>query len=226
MAINNLDSMRLIVDIETAPIDDAAEYLDLSDIQAPANYKDEAKIAAYCEGKRSEMVNRAALDLDLCRVVALGFMREDWNDPEVLVAPNDAHEAAIIEAFWRQLGQRASIGYNSIGFDLCVLLRRSLYLGVHSPMLNLDKYRTPHIDLQQRLSFNGTKPYRSLDWYCKRLKLDVPADDNTGREIGQLVKDGNWDAVADHCRADVIKTAKLAERMGVLKRHVEAEMVL
>lgn len=215
---NNVFGMRYILDIETVPIGNAAEYLDLSDISAPSNWKDPIKIAEYCKEKQAEMVSKAALDLDLCRVVAMGWMREDWNDPVVLVIERDEMEAHTIRTFWDELDNRVTVGYNSIGFDLPILLRRSLYLGVHAPMLNLDKYRSPHLDLQQKLSFNGTKPYRSLNWYCKRMGLDVPCDTTSGKDIGQLVAEGQWEAVGAHCRSDVLKTKALAERLGLFAK--------
>lgn len=224
MTINNLGAMRYVIDIETFPLDNCGDFLDLSDISAPANYKDEAKIAAYIAEKKAEIISKAALDLDLCRTVAVGYVREDENDPTVNTAKDDAAEAYLLRNLWDELDNRITIGYNQVGFDLPILLRRSLYLGVHAPALNLDKYRSPHIDLQQRLSLNGTKPYRSLNWYCKRFGLDVPADTNSGKDIGQLVTAGKWEDVAAHCRADVLKTRALAERMGVL--HASMEMAL
>jgi predicted PolB exonuclease-like 3'-5' exonuclease len=225
--LNNAGAMRYVIDIETFPLGNCGDFLDLSDISAPANYKDEAKITAYIAEKKAEIISKAALDLDLCRAVAVGWVSDDENEPTVRVADDDQREASMLRDFWDELDNRVTVGYNQVGFDLPILLRRSLYLGVHAPALNLDKYRTPHIDLQQRLSLNGTKPYRSLGWYCKRFGLDVPEDANTGKDIGQLVTAGQWDAVAAHCRADVIKTRLLAERMGVLQARVEQpEMVL
>lgn len=225
MGLQNFDALRFILDIETCPLENAGDYLDLSDISAPANYRDEAKIKAYCDEKRAEIIAKAALDLDLCRVVAIGWMREDWNEPVVVYAMDERTEARTIKDFWDALDNRITIGYNQVGFDLPILLRRSLYLGVPAPAMSLDKYRSPHIDLQQRLSLNGTKPYRSLNWYCKRMKLDVPCDDTSGKDIGQLVSEGKWDDVAAHCKADVIKTATLAHRLGVL-RYQPVEAVL
>lgn len=252
MGLNNIDAMKYLIDIETAPLTNCADYLDplepiappdLSLITAAKNLTDPVKIAADLEKrkqaavdahrdacqqqeqKRRELLERCGLDLDLCRIVALGWMREDEQLPDVATCVTEEREAGVLRMFWDELDNRVTIGYNQVGFDLPILLRRSLYLGVHAPALNLDKYRSPHIDLQQRLSLNGTKPYRSLNWYCKRLNLDVPCDANSGKDIWQLVMDGQWDAVASHCRADVLKTKALAERMGILKAQ-PAEMVL
>lgn len=253
MGLNNIDALRYVIDIETVSLADAEQYLDpivpipepdLSLVTAAKNLTDPVKIAAdlekrkqaaleayreACEAqqaKRREMLEKCALDLDLCRIVAIGWMREDWNEPTIHVACDDATEAVMLHGFWDELDNRVTIGYNQVGFDLPILLRRSLYLGVHAPQLNLDKYRSPHIDLQQRLSLSGTKPYRSLNWYCKRMGLDVPCDETSGKDIGQLVAAGDWNAVCEHCRADVLKTKALAERMGLLKPQSVEEMVL
>lgn len=218
MGMNNEGAMRYVVDIETVPIPNAAEFLDLSDISAPSNWKDEEKIRAYCQEKQADMVAKAALDLDLCQIVAMGWQREDWSEPEVYTTQTRTSEAEILTAFWHELDDRVTVGYNSLGFDLPVLLRRSLYLGVPAPRLSLNKYRTSHLDLQQILSHEGTKPYRSLNWYCKRWGITVP-DDTAGKDIGRLVAEGDWEAVRAHCRADVLKTKALAERVGVLQQY-------
>lgn len=223
MGYNNRDALRVIFDLETVPLPDAADYIDTSEMAAPSNWKDEAKIKANIEEQKTKAVARAALDIDLCRIVALGWMPEDTNEPTVklLRTPDPAMEAALLRQFWDELDERATVGKNSLGFDFPVLLRRSMYLGVQAPAINLDKYRTPHIDLQQRLTFNGTvKPTRSLDFYCKRLRIDVP-DTVSGKDIGALVAAEQWDAVIGHCRADVLKTKALAEKMGLLKQQLE-----
>lgn len=217
MGMNGHGALKVIVDIETFPIADAAEYLDLTGFSAPTNWKDPEKIAANIKEQQQQAINKAALDLDLCRMVCIGWLVEGRDRPTVMTAADDLMEAAALEEFWGVLDERSTIGYNQVGFDLPILLRRSLYLNVPAPMLNLDKYRSNHIDLQQRLSMNGTKQYRSLNWYCKRMKFDVPCDLNSGKDIGQLVTDGKWAEVAAHCEADVLKTAALAERMGILK---------
>ena len=117
------------------------------------------------------------------------------------------------------LDERATIMYNSLGFDLPILQRRSLYLNVQAPILNLDKYRSPHLDLlQQRMSLNGTKPYRKLSWYAKRFGLDVPADETSGKDIGAMVTAGDWAGIAAHCSCDVRLTRALAVLMGYVAK--------
>lgn len=247
MGLNGEEALRVIVDIETAPLDDAAQYLEpLTPIEAPdlslitpaKNLVDPAKIATdidkrkqaamdayreqcqHQEFKRYELLERCALDVDLCRIVAIGYQREDWSEPHVHVLLTQAAEANWLGTFWCEIGQRTTLGYNTLGFDLPVLMRRSLYLGVPHPFVSLDRYRTNHIDLQQKLSFNGLLKFRGLSFYCKRF--GIPCEDETpGSQIGELVKAGEWDRIAAHCRSDVLKTKALAERMGFLKAQLE-----
>ena len=217
MGLNNRQALRVVFDIETIPLPDAADYIDTSNFAAPSNWKDPVKIAANIEEQKQAAISKAALDLDLCQVVAIGWMQEGWNEPVMVVAEKPSEEAPMIREFWDALDERVTVGKNSIGFDLPVLLRRSLYLGVQAPMLNIDKYRSPHIDLQLRLTHHGAFKFRSLDFYCKRFGI-VVEDGFSGKDIGALVEAKNWYAVKAHCRADVLKTKALAEKMGLLKQ--------
>lgn len=218
MSLNNSRALRVVLDLETIPLPDAGEYLDFSDIAAPSNWKDPIKIARYCDEAKAKKLEMAALDLDLCQIVALGWLVEDSQlDPVVMTA--DEHcEAAMLSTFWHALDERSTVGFAQVGFDLPILSRRSLYLGVPAPALNLDRYRTNHLDLQLRLSFNGAKTFRSLAFYLKRFGIDASDDPTTGKDIAAFVKAGNWAAVAHHCKCDVLHTKALAERMGYLKQ--------
>lgn len=202
----------LVLDIETFSIANADAFLE--PVSAPSNYKDEAKIAAYCAERRVELLARCALDPDLCRIVAIG-LSDDTGDRVSLVEDEQDEHGTLCEA-WGAI-QRADIliGFNLLAFDLPVLIRRSQYLGLPVPLLNLDKYRTPHVDLIERLSFNGKIKAHSLDFYCARFGI-LSDDPHDGADIDALVKAGEWDAIAAHCRSDIAKTKALAERLGYL----------
>ena len=210
----------LVFDVESVAIANATEYLEPA--TAPSNYKSEAAIASYVAKANAEQLAKAALDVDLARIVCVGF--SDGNTTLVAVCKDEDDEASALTAFWRKVAVPASIsdrptlvGFNCVGFDLPLMLRRSLYLGVKAPRLQVGKYRHDGIeDLMLTLSFDGALRYRGLDFWRRRLALDVPPDPHTGGNIAGLVADGNWSAVADHCRSDVNTTAALARRMGVL----------
>ncbi len=201
-----------VFDIETAALADAADYV--VPPKPRANLKDPAKIQLDLAEKTAAQLERAALDPDLCRVVAVGWDCD--GRMESAVCEDAAQERLLLDRFWQRTRGATLVGFNCLGFDLPVLLRRSLYLGVPAPQFALNKYRPGSVvDLMQRLAYQGTLTYRSLAFYCKRFGLDVP-DAVTGADIGALVDAGAWRQVHDHVRADVAKTTALARRVGIL----------
>ena len=211
MGYNDGHVRHIVIDIETVAAPGCADLLD--PVKPPTNYKDPAKIAAYCEEKQVERIATAGLEADLCEVVAVGWQVE--GSSTAVLTRGEASERDMLGTIWDKIDVCPVIGFNVLGFDLPVLIRRSQLLGVIYPNLNLDRYRTPHIDLIERLTFNGKLTYRSLAFYCRLF--GIPCKDTTkGADIAQLVTKFRWDAVATHCRADVEETAALAQRLGWL----------
>ena len=209
--------MAYIVDIETV----AADGIAFEPAQAPANYKDPAKIAAYIAEAEAAQRDKAALYPWTARVIALGWCHDGDEVVDSRLANNDSKETTMLRDFWERVsdertGLSSLIGFNHLGFDLPVLVARSLLLGVKAPVVNLDRYRTPHIDLMQRLTFNGAIPARSLKWFASRFGLNTD-DAFSGALIAQLYEDQNWDAITAHVVSDVTLTRQLAERVGVIK---------
>lgn len=213
MGFNNENGRRLVFDIETAPLDEAPLYIESAD--APSNYKDVAKIAAYIEEKNAEQLAKCSLDADLCRVVAISVLHEGANP--VVVTGDDHSEKLMLEWFWETTKDTHLVGFNCLSFDLPVLLRRSLYLGVKAPLIQIDKYRHPDVtDLMMVLSFNGALKFRGLSFYAKRFGFEVP-DAIDGSEVGRAVLEGRWDDIEQHVKADVLRTAHLADRCGYFR---------
>jgi len=201
-------SEYLVLDIETAPLENAADYTDLIGIDK--RLKDPEKIAEA----KAKLVDGFALDLDLCRVVAIGFGMGE-SDPIFFLSQDQEQEREALIKFWRIAADRTMVGKNLLGFDLPVLIQRSRYLNVTAPDVNIDKYRSPHLDLQEILTFRGKFKWRSLGFYCKRF--GIPHDDTvSGKNIPGLVAAGEWDKVAAHATDDVRATAALARRIGVM----------
>ncbi len=211
--------MAIIVDCETVAIVGAEALAE--PVSAPANYKDPDKIAAYVAEKQREQVERAALYPYTARMVALGWCHETDEVNRVEVINNEAREAAMLREFWSAAVDRGVVfplvTFNGRAFDLPLLMVRSRLLGVPAPDLNLDRYRSPHPDLLELLTFRGALPARSLVWFARRFGLDV-SDGFSGRHVAELYEAGNWDAIRSHCDADVTLTRQLGERLGVLRR--------
>ena len=209
----------LVLDLETAALPDAAAFLE--EPSAPGNFKDPDKIAAYVREATQKSLDRCSMDPDLCRIVAVGWVLEDATQPTTILARDEQEEYDAICQFWDVAllpsgGVRRLVSYFGLSFDLPVLVRRSQYLGIEVPEISLDRYRTIHLDLHARLTFNGTTKTHALDFYAKRFALDVPHDDVDGSQIGALVRAGKWEQVRRHCEVDVLKTAALARRLGLL----------
>lgn len=208
----------LAFDVESVAIDGAVDYIEPA--TAPKNYKDKQAIAEYVALANAAELAKAALDVDLGRIVALGM--DSGDGPDVFFCQTEEDERKTIALFWERVHEcRADmgklVGFNCIHFDLPLLLRRSLYLGLTPPRLPINKYRHDGIeDLLLWLTFDGALRYRSLQFYKRRFALNVPDDPHTGADIAALVADGNWKAVASHCRSDLITTVAIARRIGVL----------
>jgi hypothetical protein len=211
---------HLIIDVETVAIDDVATYLE--PVSAPSNYRDEVKIKAYIEEETKRQTDKAALDIDLARIVCLGWQLAGDEAPQTLLMKDELQETELLGRFWDTFwkvyvpGGTVAVTFNGLAYDLPLLLRRSLYLGVTAPKLQLDRFRHPDaIDLMQILCLDGRLKMHGLQFYANRFKIPVEQD-ITGADIGAAVAAGDWAAVEKHCAADVQTTYLLAKRMGVL----------
>lgn len=209
--------MTTILDIEAVGIDTASDYLE--PIEAPGNYKDPKAIEKYIAEATAKAIDRCALDPDLCRIVALGHGDATGSDHVILCRDEDT-EAAALQAFWKHITNAAGVvntlvSFNGFSYDIPVLMRRSQLLGVEHPVLNIDRYRSPHVDLMQVLTFRGAIKAHSLRFYSSRFGLPV-TDTHTGADIAALVKAGDWKAVEDHCLSDLAQTRFLAQKLRLI----------
>jgi hypothetical protein len=209
----------VITDIETAQHPDAERML--PEFKHNAGTHDADKRAAQIAEKRAKALADAALDPDLCRIVAIGFWGDVDAAPHIELCKDEHEERSALDAFWRTFTQTryehpntVIVGSNVLGFDLPVMVRRSLYLQVEVPSLDRGKYRHRDvIDLKSLLCDDDRLAWRSLDYYCRRFALDVPHDAIDGAQIPALVAAGEWDAVREHLRCDLLKTRALALRV-------------
>jgi hypothetical protein len=224
----------IVVDLETVSLELAADYVpppDLSLITAAKNLKDPVKVADDLAKRQAEalaghaaQLGKAALDFNLARIVAIGWLTAQQAHPSVVVCRDEDDEAIALTRFWTEVGHGPLLGFRIRTFDAPMLMARSRYLGVRYPALDLSRYARGGrlTDLWDVLTF-GLSDYectsvmpRKLKSYGLRFGVSVP-DDIAGKDIGALVAAGQWDDVAAHCGADVTLTAALARRVGVLQ---------
>ncbi len=202
--------MELFLDIETIARP-GAEVL-LPEPSAPANYKDEAKIAKYIEEARAKQVEKMALDVDCCEIVTIGYAGE-FAGMSRLDALDAAHliggEKALLDTFWHHLMPQVAetsllVGYNIGEFDLRILYRRSFLLGVTPTVWwEYRKYqKAPVLDLMQ-VFYHWTPPYRSLRFVCELCGITPPEGD--GADVATMSPE---ERIA-HCKSDVEATRAL-----------------
>lgn len=209
---------QCVIDIETSVIPHVSDFL--GHIKVPANYKKQESIDKYLKDAQESESDRAALDPDLLRIATLTWW--DIGEPAPLgyVARNEDEERKMLRAFAKRLqhaggGTRDIVGFNILDFDLPAILRRAQYLDVPFPLISINRYRHNGVtDILQELTFDGKLKYRSLDFYCRRFKIDMPENPCQGKDVPMLIAAGKYDVVLAHNKADVIKTRRLAARLG------------
>jgi hypothetical protein len=215
----------LVVDIETMPLVDAIDYLDTTAFEAiepPKNYTKEEAKADYIAREKDRLVRdhleKAALDPDLCRIAVLGWFDVTAVEPVLMQCRDEVEEAVALEAFWSALNMGGQVlGFNILTFDLPVLYRRSLYLGVQTPFMQRERFRHARVlDMLDILCEQGRLKMRSVSFYCKRF--GIPNDDTIkGKDVPKLIAEGRWDDVVSHCRHDLFAERAIAVRLGLVK---------
>jgi hypothetical protein len=212
-----------LIDLEATAIEGIESYYDDSEpIEAPANYVKPDAIANYIARetvrRKQAFIDRAALDPDLCRIVYLGVWYPQHTTPCLFPCRDEHDERMHLANFWEDYSQGEVLcGFNIRSYDLPVIYRRSLYLGVPVKPIDRDRYRSTHvIDLFEQLNEGRKHQMHSLDWYHKRLGCPPVADTITGADVPACVARGDWEAVRAHLLGDLVRTRDVARRMGVL----------
>lgn len=179
----------LFFDIETEANEEALKFI--PEPTAPGNYKDEEKIASYITEKKAEQVEKAALDADYGKIIAIGVQFNDTRDAVLLGDDGYNTEKDLIGSFWSLFYEARGMccGYNIIGFDLPYLMRRSFDLGIKiqsQPVLA--KYRTnPTLDLMGVLYNWGTA--KSLKFVAERYGIPNPLPELDGSQVAGMDSD-------------------------------------
>lgn len=212
--------MKMLLDIETAPLDNAADYLE--PVTPDARLKDPEKVKADIEAKEAARREKLGLDWNVGRIVAIGYWRDDRLGPSVVVSRNEQEEADDLADFWDEAAKCDQfIGFYVRQFDLPFLIQRSRLLGVPHRKVNLARYRRePVCDLFDELTFDSIRQdgcmKQTLKAFCRRFGVTVPDDDGDGSKVAEWASAGCWDQIAFHLRRDLERTKALAERLGYL----------
>mgnify|MGYP003578617727 CR=1 FL=1 len=220
----------LLLDVSSAPIPDAVSYME--PVSAPVNYRDKAKIDAYVAEKTAERMAGVALDIDLAQVTGIAGWRVGEPEPFIYTIVDEPFSLTpkceagmlgdlVVDMDW---GKTRLITYGGFNFDLPLLMRRARYLGVDFPILNLDRYRSPHIDLCEMLSDREWKRRRPLSFYVRRLGWTDLRKPLSGEEEARVLETGRWAELEASLHHDITALYRLTQWLGIWKPEQAREL--
>lgn len=216
----------LILDVASAQLPNAADFIDFESIEAPDNYKKPEAIAGYIEAEKKRRIEKAGLDLDLAWITGIGMVEinypPDASDLDaVRLCQSEEQEREVVKwaAYWfKALDPRSIITYNGTQFDLAILQRRARYLGVDFPRIVLSpRWKCPCVDLMDLLIEGDPSRRRSLGFYVRRMGWTDLVKPLTGAEESRVPETGQWDLLEQSIRHDLVATKRLAQWLGVVE---------
>jgi hypothetical protein len=204
----------ILFDIETGP-SPREQIADLCpDFEAPANYRDPDKVAAYIAEKREAWFADAALSALTGRVLAIGYMDlHDRQPAPAIFATGD--EPADLEAFWALTAGCEILGFNSNTFDLPFLIRRSWHHRIPIPVdLHRGRYLPSRcIDILDSWRCGVREDRTSLDKIARHL--GVGRKTGHGADFARLYAEDR-PAALDYLTQDIRLTHAVALALGLI----------
>ncbi|PSL23447.1 ribonuclease H [Dyadobacter jiangsuensis] len=210
------------LDIETIPAQDPSIVDHIKEgVKAPSNYKDPEKIEAYIAEALEGEVLKTSFDGAYGHVVSISVAIDD-NDPVNFHAETVDKEVEILSQFYSYLeengkingytGSTTFVGHNIVGFDLPMLKKRSMILGIKPygtiPFDGRPWDKNPYDTMTQW----DVKNYCSLDKLLKAFGLGEKGEVD-GSMVYQMWQDGKHLEIGKYCSEDVTKVRMLHKRM-------------
>jgi uncharacterized protein YprB with RNaseH-like and TPR domain len=207
----------MFFDIETEPSREMLESF-MPEFSAPSNYKDPEKIQRYITEKKEGFAETAPLDLDFARIKAIGIATgNDVPAGHVADETESWSEEGLLNWFW-QCARDVQVfaGYNIVGFDIPIIMRRSFALGIRPtrPLFGLKPWDKLTLDLMRAFYHDGYGPgvkYRGLKWICQAYEIETEWD--VDEVDGSMVQQLTSEELRAYVVSDVAKTRALAVKM-------------
>ncbi len=200
-----MEPVFMFVDIETVP---SPEPPSLDDIQAPGNYKDEAKIQAYKEIKVDELHRQQALDSMRGEILAIGYAKDN-EQSTVYIRGIDGIETErdLLQTFQNEIktcNPVTWVGHNLKTFDAQWLWRKSVKYGLTDLARKIprERYSRNLIDTLDLWAGPDYRDRTSLDKIATFLGLQGK-NGIDGSMVYDMWQAGRLQEIRDYCAQDV-----------------------
>ncbi len=207
---------------------------ELAAVKAPANYKDPKKIADFVEettaklradqaARIEESYTKTSLDGGLGQICTVAWAVEDDKVQTIQAGGlGKSAEYDIIIGLFGELEQFEGIspptlvGHNMIGFDLGFLRKRAIIHGLRPPrwLPHMPKAWETDRVYDTMVQWAGLKGYIKLTRLARLLGVHDVGPDIDGSMVWSLMKAGEYNQVAAHCRRDVELVRRVYRRMN------------
>ncbi len=201
----------LIFDIETIPdiVTGRRLYPSLQELS------DDDALSALIALRQAEAGN-SFMRQPLHKIACLSFLWVDNDTFHLKSLSLETHrEDEILTTFFRAFNKTPApilVSYNGSGFDLPVMMYRSLHHGLSAPKLfnqnkygYLNRYSDTHIDLMEKLSLYHGQNRQKLD-VMSALCGFAGKGDIDGSMVVPMVQNEQWQKLTTYCESDVINT--------------------
>lgn len=226
-----------VIDIETIPCQslpsECRPAFDESEVKL-GNLKDRFKIEEKIEQARAafeaNISKTMSLDPDLCQVLCVVVYEAQSKEYRSWYAKTEMDEYLMLREIWKWIETQVKreiplVGFNSMGFDIPVLIRRAMILDIPVParlvrnLLKRQEQNRAHLDLMlllgSRNPFSGKLEVKGLNYYLRRLSLSSGKFNNmTGADVYPRYLAGEHEEILEYCKADVSLTVSLWERVA------------
>ena len=216
----------LYLDIETVPAQsDEAKARIAANVKPPAQMKKAETIAAWEKDQKAdavaEAISKTGLNGAYGHICCIGFAIDDSPATSISWPTNATNEAEAIRGFYSVVGEAIGnrfpmvIGHNVAAFDIRFLWQRAMVLGVRMPAwFPRDPKPWSNEVFDTMAAWAGARDTISMDNLCAALGLPGKGDID-GSMVGALWASGEYERIAEYCRADVERTRSIHRKMLV-----------
>jgi len=208
--------MNLYLDIETIGTTDPEVIADLAaGISHPKTMSKPDTIAKWVAEEKpaavQEAVKRTSFDGTYGQIITIGYAVDD-GEVETVYQDDGVSERDILVLFaddirsimYKTNTRPVLVGHNIHGFDLRFLWQRYIINGVKPPSLPFQAKAWDSNINDTMVMWNPEREKRiSLDKLCKALKVKSSKDGFDGSMVWDAFKAGEFEKIADYCKADV-----------------------